>query len=376
MPFRPWPSGHLPDIHMLFEAGIWSNTGIGLAIATVCPISMELINNPLFLYRYRIIPVLKEQDLIMRIRRLAPTSTARAVVQGIGDDCAILRPAPGAELLVTTDLCLEKVHFRRAWHPPATVGHRCLTRGLSDIAAMGGEPSTCFLSLGLPKDLSQKWVNDFLKGLLSLAKRFNVQLAGGDTSAAQQITADIIVLGQVPAGKAILRSGARPGDRIYVTGSLGGSAATLKQLYAGKAVKPTRSSTHFYPTPRIEVGTWLRKHRLASAMIDLSDGLSVDLAHICQESQVAATITADQIPIGKGADLQLALHGGEDYELLFTAPKRTKIPSKIAGIEVTEIGQVKIWNLSDYSSAIQILGQNGTVRPLAQRGWEHFKRSR
>ena len=295
-------------------------------------------------------------------------------MQGIGDDCAILRPAPGSELLVTTDLCIENVHFRRAWHPPAVVGHRCLTRGLSDIAAMGGEPLACFLSLGLPKDLSQKWVNDFLKGLLHLAKRFNVQLAGGDIAAAQEITADIVVTGQVPAGKAILRSGARPGDRIYVTGSLGGSGVTLKQLYAGKVIKPTRSSSHFYPTPRIEVGTWLRKHRLASAMIDLSDGLSVDLAHICAESRVSAMIIADQVPIGKGADLELALHGGEDYELLFTAPTRTKIPSQIAGIKITEIGEIK--NHSDYSSAIQILGQNGTGKPLAQRGWEHFKRSR
>ncbi len=320
--------------------------------------------------------VFKERDLIAHIRRLARTSTAKAVVQGIGDDCAILRPAPGSELLVTTDLCIENVHFRRAWHSPATVGHRCLTRGLSDIAAMGGEPLACFLSLGLPKDLSQAWVNGFLKGLLSLAKRFNVQLAGGDISTARQITADIVVTGQVPAGKAILRSGARPGDRIYVTGSLGASAATLKQLYAGKAVKPTRSNTHFYPTPRIEVGTWLRKHRLASAMIDLSDGLSVDLAHICAESRVSAMITAAHIPVGKGADLQLALHGGEDYELLFTAPKRAKIPNQIAGIKITEIGQIMIWNLSDYSSAIQILGENGKSKPLAQRGWEHFKRSR
>ncbi len=321
-------------------------------------------------------PVLKERDLIAQIRRLAHASTAKGVVQGIGDDCAVLRPSPGSELLVTTDLCIENVHFRPEWHPPAAVGHRCLTRGLSDIAAMGGEPLACFLSLGLPKDLSQKWVNDFLKGLLHLAKRFNVQLAGGDIAAAQEITADIVVTGQVPAGKAILRSGARPGDRIYVTGSLGGSGVTLKQLYAGKVIKPTRSSSHFYPTPRIEVGTWLRKHRLASAMIDLSDGLSVDLAHICAESRVSATITAAQIPIGKGADLQLALHGGEDYELLFTAPKRAKIPNQIAGIKITEIGQIKIWNLSDYSSAIQILGQNGTSKPLAQRGWEHFKRSR
>ena len=323
----------------------------------------------------------KEKNLIAHIRRLAVPSAIKAVTQGVGDDCAILRPAPGSELLVTTDLCIENVHFRRVWHPAASVGHRCLTRGLSDIAAMGGAPLACFLSLGLPKagisqagatqkEITQKWVNQFLQGLITLARRHKVQLAGGDISSARQITADIVVIGQAPAGKAILRSGACPGDRIYVTGTLGGSAAILKQLYAGKPIKPTRSSAHFYPVPRLKVGTWLRKR--ATAMIDLSDGLSVDLAHICQESRVSALITASRIPVAKGADLELALHGGEDYELLFTAPKRTKLPSWIAGVRITEIGEIR--SRADYSSAIQILGQNGKVRPLAQRGWEHFSK--
>src|SRR5262249_25135807 len=154
-------------------------------------------------------------------------------------------------------------------------------------AAMGGEPIACFLSLGLPPKLPQSWVNGFLHGLLSLAKQFKVELAGGDVSSANQITADIIVTGQVPAGEALLRSGSRPGDRIFVTGSLGASAATLKELFAEKKIKPSKSNPHFYPTPRIAVGAWLRKHKLATAMIDLSDGLSVDLAHICEESAVA-----------------------------------------------------------------------------------------
>jgi len=320
-----------------------------------------------------------ERELIRHIRRLSGNAKSRAVVRGIGDDSAIVSLSPGFQLLVTTDLCLENVHFRRGWHPAPAVGHRCLTRGLSDIAAMGGEPLACFLSLGLPRDglpkgLPQAWVDGFLRGLLSLAHRFKVQLAGGDISAARQITVDIVVAGQVPAGKAVLRSGARPGDRIYVTGSLGGSAAVLQQLYAGKKIKPARSNAHFYPVPRIEVGAWLRKKGLATAMIDLSDGLSVDLAHICEESRVSAWINASRLPISKGADLQLALHGGEDYELLFTAPKNARVPSRIAGIKVTEIGVIR--NQSDYSAAIQILGENGKVRPLAQGGWEHFKRQR
>jgi thiamine-monophosphate kinase len=318
--------------------------------------------------------VIRERNLIKTIRRLAGSSATDGLIRGIGDDCAVLRLSPGSELLVTTDLCIENVHFRRAWHPAAAVGHRCITRGLSDIAAMGGQPLACFLSLGLPEDLPQSWVNGFLRGLLAQARRFRLPLAGGDISSARQITADIVVTGQVPAGTAVLRSGARPGDRIYVTGSLGGSAATLKQLFAGKKIKPTRSNTHFYPTPRIAAGAWLRARALATAMIDLSDGLSVDLAHICEESRVAAIVEAIKIPISRGADLELALHGGEDYELLFTVPRRAKVPARIAGITVTEIGEIR--NRGDYSSAIQILGHNGRVRPLPQRGWEHFaKRS-
>jgi thiamine-monophosphate kinase len=315
-----------------------------------------------------------ERSSIRKIRRMAASSINKAVKMGIGDDCAVLRLKPGFELLVTTDLCIEDVHFRRGWHPPVVVGHRCLTRGLSDIAAMGGEPLACFLSLGLPADLPPTWVNGFLRGLLALARRYKVQLAGGDVSSAPLITADIIVTGQVPAGTAVLRSGASPGDRIYVTGALGGSAATLKQLYAGKTINPTKSNPHFYPTPKPEVGNFLRKSRLATAMIDMSDGLSVDLTHICDESGVCAVVAANNIPIGKSANLALALHGGEDYELLFTAPQRLKIPSRIAGVAVTQIGEIR--NRKDYSSAIQILGDNGKVRPLPQRGWEHFSRQR
>lgn len=314
--------------------------------------------------------MISERSLIQQIRKMAASSANSAVKAGIGDDCAVLRPKPGFELLVTTDLCIEDVHFRRAWHPPAAVGHRCLTRGLSDIAAMGGEPLACFLSLGLPADLSSTWVNGFLRGQLALARRHKVQLAGGDISSAPRITADIIVTGQVPSGTAILRSGANPGDRIYVTGTLGGSAASLKQLLGGKRIKATKSNPHFYPTPRVEVGESLRKSHLASAIIDISDGLSVDLTHICDESGVSAVLSSNKIPIAKNASLELALHGGEDYELLFTASKRAKIPSRIAEVPITQIGEIR--NRRDYSSAIQIMDDNGKVRPLPQRGWEHF----
>jgi thiamine-monophosphate kinase len=314
---------------------------------------------------------LAERKLIERIRRLVPPGTG-PLIQGIGDDSAVLRVSSRYELLVTTDLYIENVHFRPQWHPAQSVGHRCLARGLSDIAAMGGEPVACFLSLGLPALLPQTWVDGFLHGLTRLARRFKVQLAGGDVSSARNITADIVVIGQVPAGKAVLRSGAKPGDRIYVTGQLGGSAAVLERLYDRERARPSTSNRHFYPQPRIEVGHWLRRQGLATAMIDLSDGLSVDLSHICKESRVAATIRAAAIPVATGAEQKLALHGGEDYELLFTASAKARVPGEIAGVQVTEIGV--IGRRKDYCAVIQILNENGRTQALHPKGWQHFAR--
>src|SRR5271166_1646721 len=173
---------------------------------------------------------LAEKALIARIRRLAASAKNPAVVAGIGDDCAVLRLLPGRgrggekDTLVTTDFTLEGIHFRREWHSAESVGHRCLTRGLSDIAAMGGEPVAAFLSLALPRDLPSAWVTRFTHGLISLAKKHGVTLAGGDIAESPDgILADIIVVGTVPKGKAVLRSGARAGDRVYVSGELGGS---------------------------------------------------------------------------------------------------------------------------------------------------------
>jgi thiamine-monophosphate kinase len=312
-----------------------------------------------------------EKSLIKRIRE--KTRGRRKVIAGIGDDCAILRVPDGHETLVTTDFSLEGIHFRREWHSPEVVGHRCLTRGLSDIAAMGGDPIAAFLSLALPRNLRQGWVDRFLGGFLKLADRFGVVLAGGDTAESpSSILADIVVVGSVPKGQAIRRSGARPGDRIYVTGQLGGSAAALDLLSSGRKLRLGDYAQHFHPMPRIEVGRFLRAKSLASAMIDISDGLSTDLSHLCDESGVGAEILADAVPrssIGRRpheVDLNLALHGGEAYELLFTAPANCRIPSRIAGVAVSEIGRI---TKTKHVSLIDSKDKRVDFKPA---GWEHF----
>jgi thiamine-monophosphate kinase len=329
-----------------------------------------------------------EKALITQIRRLAKTvknPAEDAVIQaGIGDDCAVLRFLPGRgkkeknkDTLVTTDFTLEGIHFRRDWHPAQSVGHRCLARGLSDIAAMGGEPVAAFLSLAFPRRLPQSWVDIFARSLISVAEKHGVTLAGGDTAESPNgILADIVVVGSVPKGKAVLRSGARAGDRIYVSGELGGSAAAVIQMQARpkRKLNPRDYPRHFYPEPRVELGRILREKRLASAMIDTSDGLSTDLAHLCEESGVGAELQAEAIPrasVGKPArqvDLQLALHGGEDYELLFTAPRGKRIPARIAGIPITQIGQIT------RRRKIFIRNKSEVGYELRPQGWEHFSK--
>ncbi|HEV2022927.1 MAG TPA: thiamine-phosphate kinase [Terriglobales bacterium] len=315
---------------------------------------------------------LSERDLIRLVRTRAARGSA-AVLQGIGDDCARLAPQPVYETLVTTDFSLEEVHFRRALHPAESVGHRALARGLSDVAAMGGEPMAAFLSLALPEKLPQRWVDGFLRGFLALARKFGVVLAGGDTAESPGgggILADVVVVGRVPKGQAVLRSGARPGDGIYVTGELGGSAAVLHQLReSGRSPKGKLHAAHFFPVPRVAAGCALRQKRLASAMIDVSDGLSTDLSHICEESGVGALVNDPSVPrpvLPGASSLHFALHGGDDYELLFTAPRSRPIPAKIAGVRVTRIGEIV------KAKGMWLVDAHGQRKPLEARGWQHF----
>jgi thiamine-monophosphate kinase len=306
---------------------------------------------------------------------------------GIGDDCALLRVKPRHELCVTTDFSLENRHFRRAWHPPESAGHRCLARGLSDLAAMGAEPLAVFLSLALPARLPAGWLDRFFTGFLALARDRRVTLAGGDTAESPApggggsalILADIVAVGQVPRGKALLRSGARAGDRIYVTGALGGAAAELELLSKGprrfaSATQSAADHPHLYPEPRIGVARRLRG--LATSAIDLSDGLSTDLFHLCEESGVAALIHQHDLPLHPFAfaredGFNLALNGGEDYELLFTVPPGTRVPGKIAGVPVRGIGEIRKPARGIPRVTMQTAeGKRIAVEPA---GFEHFR---
>jgi thiamine-monophosphate kinase len=321
-----------------------------------------------------------ELALIESIRGQAARGRTRAVRMGIGDDCAVLRPRAGYEICVTTDFSLEGRHFRREWHPPQSAGHRCLARGLSDLAAMGADPLAVFLSLAVPARAPASWVDGFLKGLLALARTQDVPLAGGDTAESPHgIAADIVAVGQVPPGAARMRSGARPGDALYVTGALGGAAAELRALSQepAKFRHFTRAGglhPHLYPEPRLEAGRRLR--RIATAMIDISDGLSTDLMHLCRASGVAADLEEESLPVHplalKEPDaMRLALHGGEDYELLFTAAAKARVPRRIGAVPVTRIGTMRREGRG--TPLIKMRTRNGGTVPLQAQGWEHFR---
>lgn len=240
-----------------------------------------------------------ENSILRKLRRHAPL---------IGDDCAIIRPRANEDLLFTTDFCIENVHFSRLQSAPE-IGHRALARSLSDIAAMGGKPQYCLVSLALAPWIDSRWIDRFYKGLLRLAQSTGTELAGGDLSHAAQLICDVMVCGSVTRGKALSRSGAKPGDIVYVSGPLGGW--THKRAIV----------------PRLELGRKLAGK--AHSCMDISDGLALDLHRLCLESGVAADIVS--VPLLPGATVQQALHDGEDYELLYTARAGRRLPGIAIG---------------------------------------------
>ena len=300
---------------------------------------------------------MNEQEIIQTAQRLMGPVPAGGVIVAIGDDCAVYRPQGAKEDLVfTTDMMHEGVHFLIETHSPQDIGYKAMARGLSDIAAMGAEPRFALLSLTLTAKTDAKWVEEFYKGLLGLALAHGAPLLGGDTAKASAMSCDVIVCGGVPRGKALLRSGAMPGDGIFVSGLLGGSAAGLRTK-KGDAWK-----RHLRPKPRLNLGQFLRQKRLASALMDVSDGLSTDLHRMVKSSGVSAELNG-LLPLFPGATLDEALHGGEDYELLFTAPRRAKVPTEFEGLPLTRIGSI----LKQGKVPVTWKGA-----PLPALGWDHF----
>jgi thiamine-monophosphate kinase len=333
----------------------------------------------------------REDQLIERVHRRFPSAGVRGplgarlkeggIRLGIGDDAAVLRPGVGTEWVVTTDAFLENVHFLRKIHPPKAVGCKALARAASDIAAMGARARYFFLTVGLPDACAGAWLDDFLGGMARAARRFGLILAGGDTTKYPLFVASLTVVGEIDSGKAILRSGARPGDLLCVSGRLGEAELGLRLIH-GKLHKHKRWTRllkkHFYPQPRLASGEWLAAHRCATSMIDTSDGLSTDLGHICRASGVGAIVRAPKIPVVRippelrrlGLDpLNLALHGGEDYELLFTVPKKfsRRLPRKIDGVSVTVIGEIT------REKRVILVGPDGSSATLQPKGWDPFR---
>ncbi len=300
----------------------------------------------------------------------------------IGDDAAVLTPRRGEELVVTTDALVEDVHFRWRTTDPRSLGHKALAVNLSDVGAMGARPLGFLLTLGLPADVDGKRLDGFFAGLLALARASHCPLVGGDITRSKQLTASITALGAVARGRALLRSGARAGDRLFVTGELGGAAAGLRLLERGRvrsAAERALARRQIAPRPPFAVGARLVRLRLARAAIDVSDGLAQDLGHLAHESGVGARIELERLPLARGLTraaaklgvdpLELALAGGEDYELLFAAPARAPsaaVLSRRLQCRVTEIGVVTAQHRLVFTRS------GREVEPSA-RGFEHFK---
>ena len=316
-----------------------------------------------------------EQRLIKSIRRQSGRRRA-GIPLGIGDDAAVVRGPKN--LLLTKDLLVEDYDFRKTLHPPFLLGRKSLNVSLSDIAAMGGKPLHALLGLALPGDTEERWLADFLSGFRSAAREHGVTLVGGDFSQGAKIMISVTVTGE---GKIFVpRSGAKAGDTIFVSGTLGDAAQGLRLLESGCRPGQDKAAGRLLrafldPAPRLALGAALARGRLASAMIDISDGLSVDLSHICDESRVGAEIELDRLPISaalrRSADdpLRLALSGGEDFELLFTVKKANvaRVLRLATQFKITPIGRITA------GKRLVVVDASGRKKPLAIRGWEHFR---
>jgi thiamine-monophosphate kinase len=333
----------------------------------------------------KVLQEIGEFGLIDQIRK-GITSSDPALVQGIGDDVAVVEVGEmGTKaLLVTTDILIEDIHFDLSWTDPSELGRKALAVNLSDIASMGGVPKYFLISLGLPKNLSLSFVSSFYRGLKKEAKRFRVELIGGDTSLSKKIVINICLLGEGRKKDLLFRRGARVGDDLFVSGTLGDAALGLRILQKKGKIKGAEGliKKHLSPCPRVELGQAIAKHHWASAMIDVSDGLLIDTSHLLQESGVGVRVWEGRIPLSKlyqkwirywsKDPFQLALSGGEDYELLFTAPPemRERISSlaRSLRIPITRIGEIL-----PIKEGFRIIKEDGKDYSPSRLGFEHFK---
>ena len=321
-----------------------------------------------------------ETQMIREIQRIAARPTNRRLALSIGDDAAAFRTRPGRLILVSTDALVEGVHFDLRYCSAEDLGWKALAVNLSDIAAMGGTPLYVTTSIALPRDVPPDFVPRFYRGLMAIARKHAVSLIGGDTcQSLQGIFLDVTIIGEVEPKHLLTRRGAKPGDLIYVTGELGSSGVGLELLSRSRRPAPRSAATrrHLRPQPRCTAGRFLAERRLASAMIDVSDGLSTDLGHLCDQSGVGALIEVARIPVAKiavrhrqllrDAPLHYALHGGEDYELLFAVPSRLsqRVPKQIDRLPVHKIGWIT------RSTGVWLLDGQKKQR-LHSRGFDHF----
>jgi thiamine-monophosphate kinase len=318
---------------------------------------------------------------IVRAFRTQPSGVNRSLKLSMGDDAALLRLRSNNEEVLTCDWFLEGTHFLRDKHLPDSIGWKCLARAVSDIAAMGGRPKCFLLSLALPTSHAGTWLVQFLGGLRRASRKLHCPLAGGDTTKRDEILINITVVGEVAADGAVLRSGAKVGDFVYVSGTLGEAEAGLRMVRAARGRIDSKSASlkkHLYPVPRLRLGQWLAEKRIASAMMDLSDGLSSDLPRLCEASEAGARIFASQLPIPilqggiakyRANTSQLALHGGDDYELLFTVSreKAKKLPKSFGGVPLTRIGEITP------AHKIILVEERGRETALVAGGWDSFR---
>ena len=299
----------------------------------------------------------------------------------IGDDCAVMPKDDETDLLVTTDMLVEDIDFRLDWTTPEFLGHKALAVSLSDIAAIGGKPVWSMLSIAVPDDLwNSDFVDRFYKGWFTLARKFNIELVGGDVSSIDsKFVIDSIVGGEVTKGKAILRSTAKPGDAIFVTGTLGGATGGLKLLESGSRYDQFTNQIgadlllkQLRPQPQITIANSLHKLNIVTSMIDISDGLSSDLKHLCDSSNVGAKICAENLPVHPKLNLHfpadecldMALNGGEDFELLFTI--REENISLVESLDVTLIGEI-----TTNIGVIELITDN-QIKSISPKGFRHF----